>query len=226
MAFTGFSTRSISFLKELAANNNKDWFEQNRTIYEQHILEPLKQLVTGLGSTMHSIDSEIDITPQVNRTISRIYRDTRFSMDKSPLRTEMWISFKRSKKIWGNVPEFYFYFTPEEYQYGMGYYAATSKNMEQLRQKITSVPSEFKRIIDQYNTQHRFILKGEEYKKRIPNEFPTEFQPWFQKRNLYMVCEKHIDNIFYSAELENDICKGFDLNAQLYNFLIQSLFEC
>ena len=225
MIFKGFTNTSISFLNDLALNNNKDWFEQNRTIYEKHLLEPLKQLTTDLGVIIKSIDTKIETTPIINKTISKIYRDTRFSKDKSPFRTDLWISFKRPFKIWGNVPEFYFYFTPEEYQYGMGFYSATPSNMGKYRHYITLYPNRFKKIIDYYNSQDTFVLVGEEYKKHIPNPHPSEYQKWFQRKNLCISCIKKMGGKFFSDYLKEEIEDAFKFNADFYYFLIESIIQ-
>ena len=224
MSFNGFSPKSITFLKELAVNNNKQWFEKNRIVYEETLLSPLKQLTTALGNTIIHIDDNIDTTPQVNRTISRIYRDIRFSDDKSPYRTNAWISFKRSVKIWGNVPEFYFYFTPETYQYGMGFYSALPKNMKLIRDRMEDFPDEFKKITDWYKSQKSLVLGGEEYKKIISSNLPEDFRPWFQKRNMYLSYEKKIDDAFYNKILKDKITQAFESCADLYHFFIDSIF--
>lgn len=218
-----FTQETITFLKELASNNNKEWFEENRRTYEQYVLYPLKQLAVDLGIVIQRIDDKIDISPKINITISKIYRDVRFSKDKSPFRTDQWISFKRPVKNWGNVPEFYFYFTPEEYQFGMGYYSASPENMEKFRYFISLNPARFKEIIDLYSVQDRFDLLGDSYKKYLPNQHPEEFQKWFQKKNLCMSSIKKIDRMFFSSELKDKIGKGFESNALLYQFLIESI---
>ncbi|MCI1681701.1 MAG: DUF2461 domain-containing protein [Bacteroides sp.] len=223
MVFTGFTTASIEFLKNLAANNNKEWFENNRNIYETCLLEPLKQLSMRLGVVVSSIDKEIEIAPQVNKTISKIYRDTRFSRNKSPFRTGLWLTFKRPHKLWGNVPEFYFYFTPEEYQYGMGYYAATSDNMRCLREYISRYPQRFREIIEAYKSQSCFALAGKNYKKAIPNELSEEFQSWFQKKNIEVSCIKKIDRSFYGKDLGKTLANAYQFNAALYLFITDSL---
>jgi uncharacterized protein (DUF2461 family) len=172
---------------------------------------------------VESIDPDIVTTPEINKTISRIFRDTRFSNDKSPFRTDLWISFKRPKKIWGNVPEFYFYFTPEVYQYGMGFYAATPVNMQNYRQYITDHPSRFKSIADSYHSQHNFSLMGDDYKKHIENPLPDKYQEWLQKRNLHLSCKKGLDSTFFSGSLKDELKTGFLFNARLYHFLTDSI---
>ena len=223
MIFKGFTEKGMHFLMDLAAHNNKEWFEQYRHIYQEHILDPLKQLTAELGPVIKSIDKEIETTPAINKTISKIYRDTRFSADKAPFRTEQWISFKRPMKIWGNVPEFYFYFTPEKYGYGMGFYSATPQNMEKIRSYILAYPEKFKPVIDYYSAQNVFVLGGENYKRPVSNSLPEEFQEWFQKKSLYLICEKEIDETFFSVRLKDILEKAFTNNSVLYQFLIESI---
>ncbi len=224
--FKGFTKNGISFLKDLAANNNKEWFELHRQTYEECLLNPLKQLAAALQLTIKSIDAEIETTPSINKTISKIYRDTRFSADKSPFRTTQWISFKRPAKIWGNVPEFYFWFTPEKYEYGMGFYSATPQNMEKIRERIASCPDRFKKeIIEYYNAQDVFVLEGENYKRPVQNPLPDEFQEWFQKRNLCLSCEKGMNETFFSPGLKDTLENAFVQNARLYRFFMESIMQ-
>lgn len=223
MAFTGFTETSISFLKDLAVHNDKTWFGQNRARYEEHLLMPMKQLVNELGPVMKSIDEKIDTTPQINKTISKIYRDTRFSMDKSPFRIDPWIMFKRPVRIWGNVPEFYFYFTPEEYQFGMGYYAAAPATMDAIRRNIDRDPVRFSTILKQFNQHNICALYGEEYKKKISNPHPEIFQKWYQKKNFYVSCMRKIDESFFSPHLKDEIESAYLSNTELYRFIVDSV---
>lgn len=223
MPFQGLSKQGIDFLKDLAVNNNKGWFELHRNTYETFLLNPLKELTAVLAPAIKAIDPKIETTPTINKAISRIYRDTRFSNDKSPYRSDAWISFRRPNKIWGNVPEFYFYFTPEEYQYGMGFYAATPSNMSKIRDQITSDPDRFMELIREIDNTGLFVLLGDEYKKPVSNDLPDKFQLWFKKKNLCMSHLRKIDNRFYSLDLKDDIEKSFNVNAGLYTFLMDSI---
>jgi uncharacterized protein (DUF2461 family) len=97
--FKGFSPKTLKFLRGLKANNSKAWFQAHRADYEEYALQPLRYLVTDLGDFMLDIDPYFEITPSVNKTISRIYRDTRFSKDKSPFRSTVWFTFKNQKQF-------------------------------------------------------------------------------------------------------------------------------
>lgn len=122
-AFTGFSPNSLEFFEGLTANNNRAWFEAHRDEYENYLLNPLKALVSDLAAPMLSIDPELITVPAVDKTISRIYQDTRFSRNKSPYKTRLWISFKRLSPDWKTAPCFFFEISADGYRYGMGFSA-------------------------------------------------------------------------------------------------------
>lgn len=105
--FTGFPLKSFQFLQGLRKHNTKDWFEAHRPEYQQFILQPMQSLVEELAPVMFEIDPTLEISPAVNKTISRIYRDTRFSKDKSPYKTSQWVTFKRPRREWQNFPAFF-----------------------------------------------------------------------------------------------------------------------
>lgn len=94
-----FSSQSIAFLTEVKSQNNKEWYENNKAAYEKYLLEPFQHLVKSLTPIVQEIDKNIEVSPKIGKTISRIYRDTRFSKDKSRFRDKMWLTFKRDKKI-------------------------------------------------------------------------------------------------------------------------------
>lgn len=101
--------------------DSKSWFEEHRADYERLVLLPMRALVEDLTSTMLGIDPELTVDPAVNKTISRIYRDTRFSRDRLLFRSGMWITFMRKKKFWEGLPGFYFLFSPQDFCIGVGY---------------------------------------------------------------------------------------------------------
>jgi uncharacterized protein (TIGR02453 family) len=128
--FKGFSPKTLKFLRAIKANNNKAWFEAHRNDYEEYVLGPLRDLVTDLGDFMLDIDPRFEVEPAVNKTISRIYRDTRFSKDKSPFRSTVWITFKNRNKDWTtNVCGYFFELSMDSYRYGMGFYDAAPSIM-------------------------------------------------------------------------------------------------
>lgn len=145
--FNGFSKDTLSFLRELKKNNNSEWFNAHKDEYLEYLLSPLKALVADLGGYMLSIDPALDVTPAVSKTISRPIRDTRYSNDKSPYRTAMWVSFKRSKKEWETHPVYFFEISTDSYRFGMGFYNASSAVMRVFRERIDSNPEAFLKAV-------------------------------------------------------------------------------
>ena len=169
---------------------------------------------------MLDIDMRFEITPAVNKTISRIYRDTRFSKDKSPFRSTVWITFKNRKKDWTTrVCGYFFELSIDSYRYGMGFYDAAPAIMNKFRQLIDENPKEFLKAISFFDKQKTFILEGEKYKRIIDKNKPEKIQYWYQRKNMYLVCNRKIDDTLFSSKLVDDLKYGFGLISPFYNFL-------
>lgn len=223
--FKGYSKEAFVFLKKLRNNNNKQWFESHREEYEKFLLSPARELVIALGEYMLRIDPNFEIRPAVNKTISKIYRDTRFSKNKTLLKTSIWITFKRPTSDWKEAPAFYFEIMPEGYRFGMGFYDATPATMKVYREMIDEYPSEFKKAISFLTKNKNFKVEGERYKKIFDETKPKNIQDWYQWKNFYLVCNRKADNILFSEKLVKDLILNFqDLN-KLYRFLLQVKLE-
>ncbi len=218
--FTGFSPKTLKFLRVLKANNNKPWFQSHKADYEEYVLQPLRDLVTDLGDFMLDIDPCFEITPAINKTISRIYRDTRFSKDKSPFRSTVWFTFKNSNKDWTtHVCGYFLELSPNSYRYGMGFYNAAPAIMGKFRQMIDEDPKEFLKAISFFGKQKAFVLEGDKYKRIIDKTKPEKIQNWYQRKNMYLVCNRKIDDILFSNKLADDLIDGFNLIAPFYHYL-------
>lgn len=89
--FTGFPEAGLRFLEDLGANNEKVWFEANKDVYKRELLEPAVQFVTALGERLQALNPNIRYDTRTNGSgsLMRIYRDVRFSKDKSPYKTSV-----------------------------------------------------------------------------------------------------------------------------------------
>jgi uncharacterized protein (TIGR02453 family) len=217
--FTGFSEESVLFLKNLKNNNNKAWFTEHKPEYLKFLLEPMQKLIVDLGETMFEIDPEFELTPAVDKTISRIYRDTRFSKDKSPYRSAVWISFKRREKEWQDDPAYFFEITESSYRYGMGYFLASIPTMNKLRNVIENRPEYFREILETFYFTDRYIVEGEKYKRIVNPSLPREFQDFYQRKNFYLVKANDHDGILYSDRILIELKENFKLLKRFYDFL-------
>lgn len=220
-SFEGFSNETIDFLKNLKENNNKLWFEENKEIYINHLLTPMKYLVMDLSSFILSIDPLLEVTPSSGYTISKIYRDTRFSKDKSPYKISMWITFKRRSKEWSSNPAYFFELSPDSYRYGMGFFQANPTTMKIFRENIDASLDKFKNAISFYSKQDVFVVEGDKYKRILDKEKTEDINAWYQRKNLYLVCNKEIDNLLFSKELVDKLIADFSLVKDFYTYLNQ-----
>ena len=83
--FRGFGSDTINFLKQLAENNNRDWFAENKLRYERCVVDPAFQFISAMGDELESISSHFEAIPRKQGgSLMRVYRDTRFGKDKTP----------------------------------------------------------------------------------------------------------------------------------------------
>lgn len=217
--FDGFMPETVQFLNDLFHNNNKAWFERHKGDYIKYVLEPLADLVDALSKTMLTIDPMLETLPLVNKTISRIYRDVRFSRDKSPYRTTAWIVFKRACKDWQDTPAYFMEISPFSYRFGMGFYSASKTTMDKIRWEIDNHLETFVDAVSFCNQQQTFVVEGERYKRIINNRILEELLFWYQRKNLYLVCNRKIDETLFSPRIPDDLLTGFKELAPFYQYL-------
>ena len=223
MPFQGFFPETFVFLKNLAENNNKRWFDANRLIYETYVLKPLAALVGELSPFMLSIDPSFEVTPAVNKTISRIYRDTRFSEDKSPFRSNMWIVFKRPGRNWKDAPGYFFEIFPEWYRYGMGYYSASPATMASFRKSIEQNKYKFLEAVSFYHETDIYQLHGDKYKKIFDETQSEDLLDWVQRKTFYLSHNASVDERLFSGCLVDDLISHLSITTPLYEFLSKNL---
>jgi uncharacterized protein (TIGR02453 family) len=219
MSFEGFSHKTLDFLVENRIQNSKVFFEEHRADYNEQVLNPLRELVRELTPTMLDIDPLFTVEPAVNKTIARIYRDVRFSRDKSLYRDEMWITFMRNKKFWQGLPGYYFAFGPDGFAYGVGYYEASADSMDVFRKMILKRDRAFTEMLSAYENQHQFRLEGERYKRtKYPDE-PENIRYWLDLKNINFECSSKDFDLLFSKRLSGVLADGFTLLKPLYDFI-------
>lgn len=217
--FMGFTPRTLQFLMELQFNNNKPWFEENRQRYQNDVVEPFKSLVRALTPFMLGIDQGFETRPDIGKTISRIYRDIRFSKEKTPYKTSVWITFRRAGRDWLYDPCFFFEITSELYRYGMGFYTATKPTLDRLRELIDDEDQEFMKLKELYEKQKLFVMEGDRYKKLYAGTLSEDLLNWYQRKNIYFMCTKSPDALLFSDGLEASVRDCFQMLIPFYSFL-------
>ena len=184
------------------------------------MLQPLRDLVTDMADFMLGIDLSFEVAPAVGKTISRIYRDTRFSKDKSPFRDCMWIVFKRSNKDWARyIPGYFLEINPKSYRYGLGFYDAAPDLMARFRQQIDEDPESFLKAVGWFAKQNVFTLEGETYKRPIGQDKPEPIRTWYSYKSFYLTYDRPIDDAILSPKFADQLMTHFGLAAPLYRYV-------
>ena len=212
-----FTSETLRFLAELGINNEKNWFTAHKKQFEEELLHPFQHLVTKLAPVMSSIDQNLETAPFVDKTISRIYRDTRFSKDKSPYRNNMWITFRRREPEWQDGPCWFFELCSDKYRFGMGYYQASPATMNLFREKISKKPQVFQTALEKIHSE--ILVEGEEYKKEKPGAPDSTLAPWFKKKSFYTTVNRMPDELLFSETLWETVQDVFLSLVPLYSFL-------
>jgi uncharacterized protein (TIGR02453 family) len=216
--FAGFSEETFRFFEGLKENNYKPWFDEHKLIYEEEVLRPLKAFALALSPTMYIIDPQMNLDPK--RIVSRIYRDVRFSPDKRPYKTNMWITFQRIVSQWENFPGFFIEIGSEGYQYGMGLFLARKKIMDSYRSKVEYEQEHFKAITKDLTGKHGFRVEGETYKRPLVNDLPDYFQPWVQRKTIYLLKQHPIGKELFDEGFASLIAQELSLMHAFYDFLV------
>ncbi|WP_413542266.1 DUF2461 domain-containing protein [Candidatus Symbiopectobacterium sp. NZEC127] len=216
--FTGFSQQSLTFLQQVRQENSKEWFDDNRAIYDETLVAPFRALVEDVGLTMLPIDDQFEIRPAIGKTLSRIHRDTRFSHDKSRYRSQMWLTFKRPRKDWTDAPVYFFEIGPDFWRYGLGYYSATRDTMELFRQTLRDSPQAF--LAMAACLEPTFTLEGESYKRPLVKDQPEELATWYNRKSFAAMTTRQDMDALFSADLVTTLTQGFRQLEPLYRYLM------
>ncbi len=173
--FSGFPREALDFLANLAENNDKSWFDANRTDYEEHLMAPARSCVSALGPRLQALVPNIHAEPKVNGSIMRINRDTRFSRDKSPYRPWLGLWFWQGEGRSRERPGFYFQLGAETLVLGAGTHTMSPKQLETYRTAAADPESggALRTIVDAMTDEHRFQIGGRHY-KRIPRGYDAD----------------------------------------------------
>jgi uncharacterized protein (TIGR02453 family) len=167
--FPGFPKRTVTFLRDLAAHNDRDWFAAHKADYEAAVMAPARAFVLAMGERLRRLSPGIRFDPRANGSLFRIYRDTRFSADKSPYKTNLGILFWEGGGPRMDCPGYYFHLEPPTLMLGGGLYVFSRPLLERYRRTVADPEygHELAAIVSKLTARPGYTLGGEHY-KRVP----------------------------------------------------------
>ncbi|TDH39029.1 TIGR02453 family protein [Pseudohoeflea suaedae] len=196
-AYSGFGPQTLPFLKALGFHQNREWFEDNREIYETELREPLAALMDDIAARF--ADEDIPLTCSAKQSIFRINRDVRFSRNKEPYKTNLGAIVTRSgaKKDPGLL---YINIAPDNCFVGAGFYRLEGEELRAFREAIIEKPGQFRAAVAPLTQRgHSFIER--DMLKRPPRGFEGIEDP----ETLELLKLKHIA---LSRPFEPDMLNG------------------
>jgi len=222
--FTGFTTQTVDFLRDLAVNNNKEWFEAHKNTFITYLQTPAVALVEALGSQLQAKFPEIhyDVRPNGRGSLMRMNRDVRFSTDKSPYKTNLAMMFNDKSGGKMESPAFGLQITPEHVDLVAGVFQFTRDDFNKYRLVIdeTQAGAELDQIVADIKAMKGYELGGETY-KRVPKGYDTQHPHahWLKFTGLYVTVVPLSHDIIYTADFVEIVMSHFMNMSLIYTWL-------
>jgi uncharacterized protein (TIGR02453 family) len=161
-----FTPDLFAFLRDLARNNDRVWFAENRDRYERDVKGPALRFVAELAPHFGKVSRHFRADPRpVGGSLFRIHRDVRFSKDKSPYKTHVGIRFPHAKGRDVHAPGFYLHLEPGEVFAACGVWHPDGPTLTRIRGSIAARPDRWRRIRDGKRFRARYRLGGDSLKR-------------------------------------------------------------
>jgi len=208
---------TLNFIKDVAENNNREWFAANKDVYEAAKQDVLA-LAAAIISELAKIDPILSAEADPKKTLLRIYRDVRFSKNKDPYKNNygMWFSTKKG----GNEPGYYLHIQPGKSFLAGGYWMPDVPHLKLIRQEIDYNAEDFKAIINEKDFKKNFMLGVDNALKNAPKGYdPADPNIEFLKLKSFEATMKIDDEEFFKPKLVNKLISSFKTVQPLVAFL-------
>ena len=222
--YTGFPRASLEFLEELAANNNRDWFAVNKPRYEEQVLDPALRFIQSMQAPLASIAPHFTAVPtRVGGSLMRVYRDTRFSHNKLPYKTNIGIQFRHENARDVHAPGYYLHIEPDDVFLGAGMWRPASEPLKQIRERIAAKPAEWRRAIGDASFRRHFRLEGESL-SRPPRGFDRDHECIEDLKRKSFIAVKPMDvDAVVNPRFQQRVETAFAAAEPLMRFLCKSV---
>lgn len=217
--FNGFSKKGITFLRQLKKNNDRDWFQTHKPLYDKELITPSKLFLASAAGPLKKIVPSLQITP---RSMGRIYRDMRFSDDKTPYHTHLSFLFKDSRSRTELAPRLYFGFDPTGLAFGAGIFQFQTSERERFRMMITegNTAKAFTKIMKDLRKKTKFEPRGKALKK-LPLGFDAKHpnSEFYFYNGLYVVHEEDFPKAFFKKDFIAYLTKTYQPLVPFMNWM-------
>lgn len=219
-----FSKHTLDFLAELRANNNRDWFAENKSRYEALVLDPALEFIASMYEPLDTIAPNFTAVPKrVGGSLMRVYRDTRFSKDKTPYKTNIGIQFRHELGKDAHAPGYYLHIEPETAFFGAGMWRPASEPLAAIRRRIAEHPDAWTRAVNDKRFKRNLALSGESL-TRPPRGFDKDHPlvDELKRKDFIAVRELSAQEVL-APGLKRKVCASIDAAEPLMRFLCRAV---
>lgn len=171
-----FTDKTFKFLRGLARNNQREWFQAHKEDYEQYLKQPFQRLITDLQPDLLAVSEHYRADPKgVGGSLFRIHRDTRFSNDKTPYKPWGGARFFHARNRQIEAPSFYLHVQPGRSFVGAGVWHPEPDTQRKIRQFLFDNPGSWKAATRSPTFKRRYEMDGETL-TRPPRGFPADHE--------------------------------------------------
>lgn len=220
--FPGFPREALTFLRALKRNNRRDWFQPRKQQYESLIKLPMLEMVNSLNAEFARFAPDYITPPE--KSVYRIYRDTRFSPDKTPYKTHISAIFPHRTAVKREGAVFYIHFTEKDVLAFAGVYSPDRDELLAYRNLLAERHATFTEILRDKKLRRTVgELQGEQM-TRLPKGFPCGHPAEALLRHRQWYLESMLDiKLLTTPRLVPELARRFEAMAAMVIFLNQAL---
>ncbi|MCP5092213.1 MAG: DUF2461 domain-containing protein [Gammaproteobacteria bacterium] len=222
--YARFYPETIRFLEQLAANNNRDWFNENKRRYEDDVLDVALRFIQSMQDPLADIAPHFVATPtRMGGSLMRVYRDTRFSHNKTPYKTNIGIQFRHEQAKDVHSPGYYLHVDPNQVFVGVGMWRPDAEPLRNIRQRIAARPGEWQRVMSDRGFKRHFDLGGESL-VRPPRGFDKDHECIEDIKRKSFIAGRELDvNDCLKPQFQRTVESSFKTAEPFMRFLCKAV---
>ena len=222
--FGGFPEDFFKFFTELKKNNKRDWFTVNKPRYLESVVRPMGEYIVAIAPHLQRISPFYKADPRPHGgSMFRIYRDARFSKDKTPYKTHAACHFRHEAGRDAHAPGFYLHIETDRVSIGGGIWRPPSKQLGQIREFIADNPSAWEKLTRSSAVRKMDGIQGDSLKRPPRGYSPDARHIEDLKRKSFFLMSNNDSELALSPALVNESAKVFKTVAKLNHFVTDAL---
>jgi uncharacterized protein (TIGR02453 family) len=170
--FAGFPKDFFAFFRELKVNNERAWFEENKTRFRESVQAPMSDFIAAMAPRLAKVSKQFTADPRPNGgSMFRIYRDVRFSRDKRLYKEHAACHFRHALGKDAHAPGFYVHVAPDDVMFGGGLWMPPPDALAKIRAAIAEKPQAWKKVLGDAKFRDQFGSVQGEQLSRPPRGF-------------------------------------------------------